>query len=136
MKTTILLVLGLITLSCSSQKWQCKSNVNFNEISFGSGGGFTGLQSNYLLNSGREVFKSEGGELKKINRISKKERRNIAGIITKIDFYNIKISENGNMTYFIEIKGNESVNKVTWSDNSQTPELKEFYKTLAETLKP
>jgi len=94
------------------------------------------MQSTYLLKSDRTVYKSEKGEYQNINKISRSEIRNISGIISKIDFYNLKYSETGNMTYYIEVKGADTSNKVTWSDNSATPELKEFYKTLISTLKP
>jgi len=75
------------------------------------------------------------GELTRINSISKADLRSISNTIKDINFFNLNFSEKGNMTYFIEIKSADATHKVTWTDISLTPELKEFYKTLAGTLK-
>jgi len=135
MRTTILIFLSAFLFSCSCPNKQQKASSAFIEINFGSGGGFTGLSTNYTLQSSREVFKQSNGELSKINEISKKEAWNISKTLKEIDFYNLKLTEKGNMTYFIEVKSEGSVNKVSWTDSSQSPEIKEFYKTLVSTLK-
>jgi hypothetical protein len=133
MRTIILIILSAFLISCSSQNKHQKPSSAFLEINFGSGGGFTGLSSNYTLKANQDVFKQSGGELSKINQISKKDARNISKTIREIDFFNLNLSDKGNMTYFIEVKSDGSVNKVSWTDSSQSPEIKEFYKTLVST---
>jgi len=135
MKTPLFILFAILTFSCSSEKSQQKASSQFLEISFGSGGGFTGAGSTYLLKADRQVFKMKEGEFIKINTISKAELRSISSTLKDIDFLNLNFSEKGNMTYFIEIKSADTTHKVTWTDTSLTPELKEFYKTLAGTLK-
>jgi hypothetical protein len=134
MKTSILLLLTILMISCCGEKKQSRSSENFIEISFGSGGGFTGAVNTYLLKSDRKVFKLNKGEQVEINKISKSESKIIVEQIKKTDFFNLKMSEKGNMTYFIEIKSASGTNKVTWADNTQCADLKDFYKALANTL--
>jgi hypothetical protein len=56
----------------------------FTEISFGSGGGFTGASSNYLLKNNGEVYKIVNTIPEKINKISRKEIKKISNHIKKI----------------------------------------------------
>jgi len=134
MKIIVFVALAVLTFSCTCQKNQQKSASAFVEISFGSSGGFSGMGNVYLLKSNGEVFKqSENPSI--INTISKKEIKQISKIISEKDFNNLKFSETGNMNYFIEIKTGTTVNKLSWTDSSQSPEIKEFYKTLVATLK-
>jgi hypothetical protein len=135
MKKSVFIVLSVLLIACSSQKDQQKVHPQFLEISFGSGGGFTGLSNTYLLNVNKQVFKLENRKFTQINSISKADMRNITKTIKEIGFSNLNISEKGDLTYFIEIKTTDSIHKVTWTDVSETPELKEFYKTLVATLK-
>lgn len=136
MKTSFLLLFALLAFGCSTQNKHQASASKFTEISFGSGGGFTGAINTYLLKADREVFKMNNGEYLNINKISKADFRNISETINKINFYSLEYSEKGNITYFIEIKSAESHHKITWSDNTETPELKDFYTILVTTLKP
>jgi hypothetical protein len=136
MKTSFVLLFTLLAIACSTQNKQNKSASKITEISFGSGGGFTGATNTYLLKADREVFKMNNGEYLKINKISRADIRNISETINKINFYNLEYSEKGNITYFIEIKSADSQHKITWSDNTETPELKDFYAILVTTLKP
>lgn len=122
-------------MSCSTQKNQTKSANIFTEISFGSGGGFTGAISHYLLKNNGEVYKIENTNLVKINKISRSEIKKIANYSKEIGFQNLSMNERGNMTYFIEIKSNTYTNKVTWTDGSKSPEIIELYKLLVSTLK-
>lgn len=136
MKTSFLLIFALLAIACSTQNKQNGSASKFTEISFGSGGGFTGATNTYLLKANREVFKLNNAEFIKINKISKADFRNVSETINKINFYSLEYSDKGNITYFIEIKSADSQHKITWSDNTETPELKDFYAILVTTLKP
>jgi len=135
MRTSFFIVIAFLTISCSTPKNQSSAYQKFTEISFGSGGGFTGAMNSYLLKSSREVYKSNQGDYLEINKISKSDMRELSDIIKEIDFYELNFSEVGNMTYFIEVKTNENLHKVTWTDNSQADALKNFYKVLVKTLK-
>jgi len=135
MKPLIVMIFSLLTfISCATQRQQIKSVNGITEISFGKGGGFTGLTEEYLLTGKAEVFKITNGEQTKLNEITKPEIRSITKQIKDLQFNDLKITETGNMTYFIEVSAKKYKNRVTWSDTTDTPQLKELYKTLVKTL--
>jgi hypothetical protein len=51
-----------------------------------------------------------------------------------MQFSDLKLSERGNMTYFIEVKANKYKNRVSWSDLMDVPEVKELYIILAKSV--
>jgi hypothetical protein len=126
----------LLTFGCATQKEQSGSIKGITGISFGKSGGFTGFTDEYLITGKAEVFKISNGVKTKINQITKPEARNISKQISNLHFKDIKLSEKGNMTYFIEVSAKKYRNRVTWSDITDTPQMKELYKTLAKTLTP
>ncbi len=135
MKTSMILIISLLVIGCATQKQQAKQNPAFIEIKFGSGGGFTGAQSQYLLKNNGEVYKAIDDSIVLINKITGSKTDSIFNIIQKISFRDIEFNEFGNMTYQIEVSTADYKKRVNWTDQSQTPELKELYKTLVQTLK-
>jgi len=128
------MICTLLTFSCATQRQHIKSVNGITEISFGKGGGFTGQTEEYLLTGKAEVFKIMNGEKTKLKEITKGDIRNITQQIKDLQFQNIKIAETGNMTYFVEVRAKKYTNRVTWSDITDAPQLKELYKTLVKTL--
>lgn len=134
MKAIIIMIFTLLTFSCATQKQHVKAVNGITEISFGKSGGFTGMTEEYLLTGKAELFKVSGGEEIKLNRIAKKEIRSITKQISELQFRDVKLAETGNMTYFIEVRAKDYTNRVTWSDMSDAPHIKELYKILVTTL--
>jgi hypothetical protein len=134
MKPLIVMIFTLLTFSCATQRQHIKSVNGITEISFGKGGGFTGLTEEYLVTGKAEVFKIINGERNKLNAITKPEIRSITKQINDLQFKDLKVAETGNMTYFIEVSAKNYKNRVTWADTTDAPQLKELYKTLIRTL--
>ncbi len=130
------MIFCFLTLSCATQKNRPGSVRGISEISFGKSGGFTGMTDEYLITGDAEVFKIVNSERTMINQVTKSEIREISKRIKEMEFRELKLSERGNMTYFIEVKANEYTNRVTWSDLTDIAEVKELYKTLVKTLTP
>ncbi len=130
------MIFCFLTLSCATQKNRPGSVLGISEISFGKSGGFTGITDEYLITGDAEVFKIVNSERTMINQVTKSEIREISKRIKEMEFRELKLSERGNMTYFIEVKANEYTNRVTWSDLADVAEVKELYKTLVKTLTP
>jgi len=134
MKTGLIMIYCFLTLSCATQKNRPDSIRGITEISFGKGGGFTGLTEEYVITGKAEVFKIANGVRTKINQVTKSDVRKISKKIEEMKFRDIKLSDTGNMTYFIEVKTKKYNNRITWSDLTDTPEVKELYKTLVKTI--
>jgi hypothetical protein len=135
LKALALLFFTLLIFGCVSHKKQNKTANHFNEISFGSGGGFTGFTNEYLLKNNGEVFKIGSQNQTQINQIPTTQIKDIATLIKEIDFQSLQISETGNITYFIEVRTTTYTHKVSWTDGSNSTNLKAFYKKLIHTLK-
>jgi len=134
MKAILIMSFCFLTLSCATQKNRPESVRGITEISFGKGGGFTGMTEEYLITGDAEVFKIENGERTKINEVTKPVIRDISKHIKDLKYKDLIMSERGNVTYFIEVSANKYKNRVTWSDLTDRPEVKELYKTLVKTL--
>ena len=92
------------------------------------------MTEEYIITGDAGIFKIENGERTKINEVTKSVIRDISKQIKDLEFKDIKLSEKGNMTYFIEVSANKYKNRVTWSDLTDKPEVKELYKALVKTL--
>jgi hypothetical protein len=104
------------------------------EISFGKSGGFTGMTEEYIITGKAEVLNIVNGERTRIKQLKKKYIRKISKKINEMQFSDLKLSERGNMTYFIEVKANKYKNRVSWSDLMDVPEVKELYIILAKSV--
>lgn len=135
MKTLMIMILSVLTMSCATQKQTKYQTTSFIEIKFGSSGGFTGMTNEYLIKQDGKVYKNSTDNLTLITQIENSEIENIKKQLTEIDFENIKLNEKGNMTYFIEVQTSTYENRITWSDQTQNDSIKQFYKSLVKTLK-
>lgn len=135
MKTLLLIILSVLTISCATQKQKKNPTKNFIEIKFGSSGGFTGMTNEYLIKQDGKVYKNTSDKLSLINKLRNCEIKNINKKIAELNFENIKLNEKGNMTYFIEVQTDTYENRITWSDQTQKDCIEQFYKSLVKKLK-
>jgi len=135
MKPFVLIILTFFAVSCATQKQKTAPTYSFNEITFGSGGGFTGAQKQFLLKNTGEVYKITGDTSALLNKITAPEIDSISKLIQHIDFKNITRNETGNITYHIEVRASDYTKKVTWTDKSSADDLKNLYKKLVKTIK-
>lgn len=135
MKTVLIIIISVFAISCASQKQTNKRMSDFNEIRFGSNGGFTGFGEQYLIKNDGNTFTVNNDSLTLLNKLSRRNIKNINKQLVEIAFENKEFNEIGNMTYFIEVITPKYENNVTWTDQSQADNLKELYVTLVNTLK-
>ncbi len=109
------------------------------QISFGSGGGFTNLITEYiLLEDGKIVKKSKEGERYDIiARIGKDKAAQcyIGAKVLKLD--TLQFNEPGNMYYFVTLKKDDKTeNRIVWGsvDKPISDEVKSFHKLLLSFL--
>ena len=105
-----LLILLPILFSCSSSKNISQTNIE--EISFGSGGGFTGEIKTYKITADCQLFAQET-ELKKIEAKKTLELFKQAQELKDLNF-----NEPSNMYSFIEIKTKKKTNRIVWNVGS------------------
>ena len=103
-------------------------------IYFGKSGGFTNLMEKYAMKSDGAIYKIIDGEENEINRIKKSQLRKIDQKLDALNYQTISLDEVGNMTYFIEVKYDDSSHKLTWTDQADHPEIRELYNDLTSTI--
>lgn len=127
MKTLTILCLAFLS-SCATSKI---AKTGIEQISFGSGGGFTGEVKTYTLTSDSKLLE-KGNELKKLDS---KKTLDLFNQAKELRDYNF--NEPDNMYSFIEIKTKEKTNRIVWALGSTTVDKRaiELYSNLISTTK-
>ena len=119
----IILLSAVFFCACSSGKNVATTSIV--SIEFGSGGGITGeVNSHVLSKNGTLTFNSETIE------VEKKELSKLFNQAEKLK--NIKLRDPRNFYYYLDIKSNDSSNRIVWG--AETKDLKPEIKTLYENL--
>ena len=127
-------VLTLFLLSCGGSKYSLeKMPEDFVEL--GSGGGFTGEYTYYKIATNGQIFTSKSGDTSYAGygKISKKIAKKAYKTLDKLQ--DKKISEPGNLNYFMFRAEGDSMTSWLWSDDKKpAEELATVYKTLSEAI--
>lgn len=103
----------------------CKTSENSSnpqfEISFGSGGGFTGKYIVYKLNSNGDLNKTSENEILFIKKVEPSKIKLILDEIKKENLLDYKFNVPGNLNKFIEIKVGKETTKILWSNSTKIP---------------
>ncbi len=126
----------LILSNCSVNK--SLNNKLVNEITFGSGGGFTGAVIKYQIKSSGEITKINSIDNKTIllKTINKRKFREINKKVNKLTETQLKYNQPENIYYFIEIdNGVKTI--ITWGENNKEAplEIKQLYAYLSTLIK-
>lgn len=109
------------------------NHMAFDTICFGKSGGFANLTEKYVLERDGHVYKEIGGELEEINKVKRPLMKQIRSELDSLHLGTKELDEVGNMTYFLEVIS-DTVHRITWTESSENPSVKSFYKTLVTTL--
>lgn len=131
----LLLLTFFCILSCSTHSSISSSDNRFDKITFGSGGGFTGIVKSYSIDKeGNLVSLSDN---KKLGVLTRKELKQVFKKATEAEVLTTKFEHPGNFYYFIEVAKADQVNRIVWSDKNKTPErIISFYQYLVDLTKP
>ena len=137
MKLTRLLALFCATFlffSCGSNKYSVdKLPTKFIEL--GNGGGYTGEYQYYKIATNGQVFTTSSNDTAYayFGKISKKIAKNAYNSLA--DLGDKKISEPGNLNYFIFRAEGDQVNSWLWSDDKKpATELSALYESLNKEI--
>ncbi len=92
-------------------------------IEWGEGGGFAGSVTTYVMLKSGQIFKDESMNpgWKEIMVIDDKEARKLFREFKSEKLDEVKMLENGNMTYFLRLKGKDKSTEITWGTESTPP---------------
>ena len=142
MKNAIILfsicLIAILVWGCKTKQYTLEEYQG-PQISFGSGGGFTGMYTRFTLFENGQIFK-KGGSEKEFSAFGIAKKNDVAQIFKNYDVLkinDIELNEPGNMNYYIEYKGKDKTHNVTWGgvNKPASDELKLFYQLLNNLVK-
>lgn len=132
MKRTLLsatlMSFALLFSFCKQHKYTAE-NLPEQQIRFGKGGGFTGVETMYTLLENGQLFDAGKKELPKIKtRTAKGYFKTLETLGGK----SLQFSHPGNTYSFIEIPGTTGINRIVWGDANYPVDaaVKDFYTKL------
>lgn len=113
------------------------------QLHFGSGGGFAGAYTDYLLLENGQCFKKESlnGSYQSIGKVKKPEAKALFNQWETSKLAEMSFKHPGNLYYFVAMEVEGQTHRLTWgaSGYSADDQLKAFYKAcnaLIPTEKP
>lgn len=126
----------LLVFSCKTTTYTSE-NLPEKQLYFGSGGGFTGLVTEYLILENGQLFKVPSpGQYEEMDRVKRKKAEAVYLDYNSLGFSDLIFNQPGNIYYFIRMVDGETENYISWSDQRPLPEVKmmDFYKSLVENV--
>jgi hypothetical protein len=142
MKNLFLLTIAvmiLVSFFASCRTTYTTDNFPERKMYFGSGGGFAGMVTEYLLLENGQLYKHPSADVyEEMDRVKKKKAEQLYVLYEEAGFTDLRFNQPGNIYYFIRMVDGETENYISWSDQKPLPEVKmsDFYQTLMETVKP
>lgn len=121
MKNRLLLyVLTALTFISCHRKMYLANDLPKDRLEWGEGGGFAGTFTTYVLLKNGQIFKdvSMNPGWNEVMVISSKEAMKLFKEFKREKLDQINLHENGNMTYFLRLKGKTSNSEITWGTES------------------
>jgi len=112
--------LALIWMSACKSTTYTPKNFEGRKILFAKGGGITGQYETYLLLENGQLFNQAkiDGEWAAFDNIKKGVAKRLFKKLDEMSWTSLKVSQPGNITYFIELQDQESAHRVTWGSES------------------
>ena len=130
------LIISGLTIACGPQG--VLYEYQNTQITFGSGGGFTGQVTEYNLDARGNLKMIDGlaGSETNIGKVKKADLRQIYKTLSEINLSKMNIDQPGNMYYFIKEVDSSSTHEVIWGNpDYNTPvEIQEFYDMLISSM--
>lgn len=126
----ILIILTLLLNSCMTGKQI--TNTGIEEINFGSGGGFTGIENVYILDKDGSIKDKDQNV---VNELKKKE---VLSLFEKAkELAESKLNQPENMYSFITIISESDTNRLVWGQETSSvpPKILTLHKNLMNKVK-
>ena len=135
MKQAIVLVLMSILVSACKSKVYTLENYPNRKITFGNGGGFTGMTDTYVLFENGQLFNRQsmvGGEMQALLNLEKTLVKQIFENFYTLKLHQSILNDPGNMTFFVKMEGPEAVHSLKWGGPNQeaNPNIVQYYRNL------
>lgn len=105
---------------------------NGKSITFGKGGGISGIEYSKVLLDNGKLFELEnrGTSYSFLKKLGREEVDQIFLTVNMLQLENIKLNSPGNTYKFIEFKNSTSENRIVWTADNASHELQVLYRIL------
>lgn len=130
--------LCLFLISCKTYE---ATDLPADRLQFGSGGGFTGMITEYALLKNGQLFTRTGragsGEWQELDKVNRSEAKALFQTWQENELFRENIQQPGNLYYFIDMKKDSLAYRQTWGAGDYTPheDLKSFFSQAMELVK-
>lgn len=126
-------------MNCKSSKEYTPDTFEDRKLYFGSGGGFAGTYTEYLLLENGQFFgrMTKNPEWQEFDPIPKKQTKEYFDQIKDLDLTKTKFNTPGNWSYYLTIEDGEMNNKIQWCMEAKPHDdrIVSFYKSLVTLTK-
>lgn len=133
MRIFTLFLLCTLLFSCKSREFPADTTEQ-SMIRFGSGGGFTGFYTNYMLMEDGRLFKQADPDKVVVwmQKVSASTRKSCFARVDSLGLKTLDFQQPGNMTYFIDVVEQGTHHEVSWGDGKSRahPEILRLYEDL------
>ena len=120
----------------------CKSSAKIQrdlskvQITVGSGGGFTGYYTDYIIQGTGEVerYTSKDEKTVAVGNVSPDSVRAWVNEMDRMSFYGIELNKPGNMSYYMELRETERMNRVKWGDATPPAAVQNLYERIMRAV--
>ncbi len=133
MKNVVTLIVFSLIFSCCTKKYT-SSEIPEEKITFGSGGGFSGIYSEYVLLKNGQLFEKQqpGNKMIELESITKKQAKTLFEKCEALKLSTMDFKEPDNYSHYIEVTTTDHTNRVTWGKKEDpiSGDIKEFFHEL------
>jgi hypothetical protein len=107
-------------------------------IMFGHGGGFSGVEKNFVLQTDGNLFEKSFNkeEYTHLNKLNAKDCTQFFDNYKSLGLGELQFNKPENIYYFIEFKSGDNPRRITWGDSyKENQNLSIFYRTLMHLTK-
>lgn len=127
---------SVLALSCKSKLYTYDSYKG-ERITIGSGGGFTGRTTQYVIFENGQLFKKNNEEYIELSKIDKKIVDQQFFIYRNQEFNQLDLNDPGNLSYFIILnESKDKSHKIQWGGGNQevSEVLEKYYNNLSAII--
>ena len=133
-RISIALWVAILLSACSNTRDVAALDASW-RLSFGYTGGATNVPVAYTVLSNRQLVRIEGATEAPIKRVTRRQMKKIRHMLDDMNFSGIKVSDRGNITYYISLVDRGNTHTLTWSDQSDQPVIVALYQELFSMVK-
>ncbi len=129
------LTVAIVSSSCQTKKY-LPSEFSKKQILFGNGGGFTGMETTFILQENGQLFKANLDETyDELQVLDKETCKYFFDKLNDCNMGELEFNQPGNLYYFLEEKGKKVNKRLVWGDRSSGQPSENVFELHGELIR-